>query len=69
LKLLFLIARIKAGENPREVQIDPRNITTKNVKKGPAIDKVLFSAPGYNCLNDPWKPPAASIGRKEDRKR
>jgi hypothetical protein len=51
------------------VEIDPRNITTKNVKKGPAIDKVLFSAPGYISRDDPWKPPAFSLSRKENRKR
>lgn len=37
------------------VIIQPRNIQTKNVKKGPAIDAVLFSKPSVNAIGDPWK--------------
>lgn len=33
----------------------PRNILTKNVKKGPAIDSVLFSKPTVNAIGDPWR--------------
>ena len=36
------------------VIIDPRNFTTKNVKKG-SVDSVLFSKPSYVCLGDPFK--------------
>jgi hypothetical protein len=36
------------------VILDPRNFTTKNVKKG-AIDSVLFSNPGYVSQGDPFK--------------
>lgn len=44
----------KNAENPNEVLIDPRNIITKNVKKGPGIDAVLFSHPGYHTVSDPY---------------
>jgi hypothetical protein len=33
---------------------DPRNFTTKNIKKG-SVDSVLFSKPSYVCLGDPFK--------------
>jgi len=55
------------GENPKEVVIDPPNIKTNAVKKGAAIDKVLFSKPGYNALGEVYKPPMASLVRREDR--
>ena len=39
----FIIARVnREAENPKEVVIDPPNIKTNPVKKGAAIDKVLF---------------------------
>lgn len=55
------------GENPREVVIDPPNIRTKPVQKGAAIDRCLFSKPGYNALGEPYKPPITGLGRKENR--
>ena len=39
---------------------------TKKVKKGPSIDKVLFSAPGYNCLGDVWKSNLNITQRKQN---
>ena len=55
------------GENPKEVIIDPRNIQTNPVKKGAAIDKVLFSRPGYIAVGDKYVPPNFSMTRKENR--
>ena len=55
------------GENPKEVLIDPPNIRTNPVKKGPGIDKVLFSVPGYNAVGEPYKPANFNLVRKEDR--
>ena len=66
--MIFVIARVdKNSENPRDVVIDPPNIRTRPVKKGAAIDKVLFSAPGYNAVGDKYQPPNFSLIRKEDR--
>ena len=49
------IARVdKDGENPKEVLIDPPNIKTNPVKKGAAIDKVLFEKPSYIAVGDPY---------------
>ena len=63
-----IIARCDPNaENPKEVLIDPPNIKTNNVKKGAAIDKVLFSKPGYNAVGEPYKPSTFSLVRKEDR--
>ena len=45
------------SENPKEVLIDPRNIITNPVKKGPSIDKVLLLRPSYNAVGEPYKPP------------
>ena len=66
---LILLARVdKEGENPRDVIIDPPNITTKPVKKGPAIDKVLFSKPDHIAVGEPYKVPISGVlARKEDR--
>ena len=62
------IARVnKDGDNPREVLSDPPNIRTNPVKKGASIDKVLFSAPGYNAVGDKYQPANFSLIRKEDR--
>ena len=47
--------------------IDPPNIRTNPVKKGAAIDKVLFSGPGYNACGEPYKPGTFNLVRKEDR--
>ena len=58
------------GDNPREVLIDPPNIRTKPVKKGAAIDSVLFSKPGVNALGDPYVQRYGSVlDRKENRAR
>ena len=63
-----VLARVnKDGENPREVLIDPPNIRTNPSKKGASIDKVLFSAPGYNAVGDKYQPANFSLTRKEDR--
>lgn len=51
------------------VIIHPRNILTKNVKRGSAIDAVLFDAPSYNAVGDPYKAKGDVIGRKTDRER
>ena len=51
----------------KEVQIDPPNIRTNPIKKGPALDKVLFAKPTYNCLGDLHKPAIREIFRVEDR--
>ena len=38
------------------------------MKKGAAIDSVLFSRPGYNALGEPYKPVVQGLGtRKENR--
>jgi len=50
-----LVARLVPGDGVKEVAIDPPNIKTKNVKKGPSIDSVLFSKPSYNAIGDPFK--------------
>jgi hypothetical protein len=50
-QLTIIIARRDADG---AVIIDPRNFTTKNVKKG-SVDSVLFSAPSYACIGDPFK--------------
>ena len=42
------------GENPKEVLIDPPNIRTNPVKKGPAIDKVLIGGMAYTSIGDPY---------------
>jgi len=42
------------AENPKEIVIGPRNILTKNVKNGPAIDSTLFEKPGYTAVGDPY---------------
>ena len=47
--------------------IDPPNIRTNPVKKGAAIDKVLFSKPGYTALGDPYIQTSNPIGRVENR--
>ena len=49
--------------------IDPRNIITRPVKKGPGIDSVLFSTPGYNAVADPYKQTGNMLARKENRGR
>lgn len=56
---LFHIARRVEGE--RDILIDPPNIITNPVKKGASIDKVLFSAPSYNAVGEPFKTAGASI--------
>ena len=55
------------AENPKEVVSDPPNIRTNPVKKGAAIDKVLFHPPGYNACGEPYQAPIDSLVRKEDR--
>ncbi len=57
------------GENPKEVLIDPPNIRTKPVKKGAAIDSVLFSRPGYNAEGDKYQQRGNMLERKENRAR
>lgn len=57
------------AEDPKEVLIDPPNIRTNPVKKGPAIDKVLFKAPGYNAVGEKYHLPTTNIARKENRAR
>ena len=52
-----LIARIDPTSELKEVVIDPPNIRTNPVKKGPGIDKVMFSVPGYNAVGELFKPP------------
>lgn len=37
------------------VIIAPRNILTRNVKKGAAIDSVLFSKAAFTSIDDPYK--------------
>ena len=65
---MCITARIdRDGENPREVLIDPPNIRTNPVKKGAAIDKVLFGKPGYNAVGDPYVQTANTLARKESR--
>ena len=49
-----LIVNTARRDHDGAVIIDPRNFTTKNVKKG-HIDSVLFSRPNYTCLDDPFK--------------
>ena len=51
----------------KEIMIDPPNIRTNPVKKGAAIDKVLFMKPTYNALGDQYKKPIACLTRSEDR--
>lgn len=55
------------GDFPKDVVIDPPNIRTKPVQKGAAIDRCLFTKPGYNALGEPFKPPIRGLARKEDR--
>lgn len=56
------------AENPKEVISDPRNIRTNAVKKGPALDSVLFKAPSYVAVGDPYVQLYGDIlGRKEYR--
>ena len=57
----------KDGDNPREVIIDPPNIRTNPVKKGPAIDKVLLGGMAYTSVGDPYVPLQGNVSRKEDR--
>ena len=63
----FCIARLNPDSEVKEIMIDPPNIRTNPVKKGASIDKVLFMKPSYNCLGDQYKPPIATLTRKEDR--
>ena len=69
--ILILFSKFSARCNPdsdvMEVMIDPPNIKTNPVKKGPSIDKVLFVAPGYNAVGEPYKRPQFSLTRKENR--
>jgi hypothetical protein len=52
------------------VVIDPPNIGTRPVKKGAAIDSVLFSKPGVNALGDPYVQRYGGVlDRKENRGR
>lgn len=56
------------GENPKEVLINPKNVITRPVKKGPAIDSTLFDKPGYTAVGDPYIQVWGTINeRKEDR--
>lgn len=48
----------------RTVEPGPANIVIGPVKKGPSIDKVLFSAPTYNCIGEPFKEAGKQIGLK-----
>jgi len=58
----LFIARVdRNAENPKEVLSDPKNITTNPVRKGAAIDKVLFGAPGYNAVGEPYAVPINSL--------
>ena len=63
----MFIARLVPDADMKEVQIDPPNIRTNPIKKGPALDKVLFAKPTYNCLGDLHKPAIREIFRVEDR--
>jgi len=66
--LLLQTARCDPNsENPKDVVIDPPNIRTNPVKKGAAIDKVLFAAPGYNAVGEPYQPVTFNLVRKENR--
>ncbi len=49
--------------------IDPPNIRTNPVKKGPAIDKVMFGVKSYNAVGDPYVPREGNVARKENRAR
>ena len=55
------------NDGVKEVAIDPPNIRTNPVKRGPGIDGVLFSKPSYTAIGDPFKGAALSMTRKEDR--
>ena len=50
----------------RTIEIGPANINTGPGKKGPAIDKVLFSKPTYNCLGEPFKEAGKAMMRGDD---
>jgi len=64
----LFVARVdKNSDQPRAVLIDPPNIKTKPVKKGPGIDAVLFSKPGYVAVGDPYIQQNDLLARKEDR--
>lgn len=39
----------------RTIEAGPANCVIGPVKKGPSIDKVLFSAPSYNAIGEPFK--------------
>ena len=67
MQFLLYIARLNPDSEVKEIMIDPPNIRTNPVKKGASIDKVLFMKPSYNCLGDQYKPPIATLTRKEDR--
>ena len=51
--------------------IDPPNIVTNPIKKGPAIDSTLFGKkPVYNAVGEPFKEAAkAMVARGTDRTR
>ena len=68
LSLIWFAARVdKNAENPKEVLIDPPNIRTNPVKKGAAIDSVLFTKPGYVAVGDPYIQRSNMLARKENR--
>ena len=64
--LMFVAARRHPEE--KYVIIDPPNIITNPVKKGPSIDACLFSKPTYNAVGEPFKEAGKQMmGRKFDR--
>ena len=50
----YFVSKKARKDAEGHVITDPRNFTTKNVKKG-HIDSVLFSKPDYVSINDPFK--------------
>jgi len=54
---------LKDEEN--NVIIAPKNVTTKNVRKG-HVDSVLFSKPSYNAVGEPFNASSAIATRKQD---
>ena len=43
----------------------PKNITTKNVRKG-HVESVLFTKPSYNAVGEPYNSTNAIATRKQD---
>lgn len=52
----------------KEVVIDPRNVNTGPMKKGPN-DDALFSRPTYVAIGNPFQKAAFDLVRSENRKR